>query len=149
SGPSLKPLPSSRTAANSPRESSRAVLGKPSARSRVGIAPYFFGALTTSRLRPFARRRFRTLRPALVALRLRKPCSRLRRTLLGWYVRFTTATSSSRNAGERKSAAIKHAAMALSTARREPRPKEFEADRARPGAGAAPGRQRKGLVQIV
>src|SRR5207244_12730426 len=60
---------------------------------------YCLGALTTSRLRPFARRRLRTLRPALVALRLRNPCARLRRTLLGWYVRFTTAASWSRNTG--------------------------------------------------
>src|SRR5205823_14945872 len=65
---------------------------------------YFLGALTTSRLRPFARRRLRTLRPALVALRLRNPCSRLRRTLLGWYVRFTTT-----GLLRAKSAARKHA----------------------------------------
>jgi hypothetical protein len=44
-------------------------------------------------LRPFARRRLRTFLPALVELRLRNPCSRLRRTLLGWYVRFTTTAS--------------------------------------------------------
>ncbi len=36
------------------------------------------------RLRPFARRRARTWRPFLVAMRARKPCVRLRRTLLGW-----------------------------------------------------------------
>ena len=54
---------------------------------------YFFGALTTSRLRPFARRRLRTLRPALVALRLRNPCSLFRLILLGWYVRFTATAS--------------------------------------------------------
>jgi len=34
-------------------------------------------------LRPFARRRARTLRPFAVAIRARNPCVRLRRTLLG------------------------------------------------------------------
>lgn len=38
-------------------------------------------------LRPFARRRARTFWPFFVAMRARKPCVRLRRTLLGWYVR--------------------------------------------------------------
>ena len=41
-----------------------------------------------SRARPLARRRFRTRRPALVAIRARKPCVRARLILLGWYVRF-------------------------------------------------------------
>ena len=50
---------------------------------------YFVAALTTSRLRPLSRRRLRTLRPALVLIRLRNPCSLFRLTLLGWYVRFT------------------------------------------------------------
>ena len=36
------------------------------------------------RLRPFARRRATTLRPPVVAMRLRKPCRRLRTSLLGW-----------------------------------------------------------------
>jgi hypothetical protein len=54
------------------------------------------------------------LRPALVALRLRNPCSLFRRILLGWYVRFTTTASHSYGA-LRKSAAIKHAVAALST----------------------------------
>jgi hypothetical protein len=35
-------------------------------------------------LRPLARRRLSTRRPALVAMRARKPCVRFRRTLLGW-----------------------------------------------------------------
>lgn len=34
-------------------------------------------------LRPFARRRLRTLRPFAVAMRARNPCVRARRTLLG------------------------------------------------------------------
>jgi hypothetical protein len=41
-----------------------------------------------SRLRPLARRRLTTLRPALVAMRARYPWRRLRTSLLGWYVRF-------------------------------------------------------------
>src|SRR5438094_40612 len=64
----------------------------------AGKRPYFLCALTTSRLRPFARRRLRTLRPAWVALRLRNPCSLFRLTLLGWYVRFTTTASWERKA---------------------------------------------------
>src|SRR5258705_6145922 len=44
---------------------------------RSTLFPY-----TTLFRSPFARRRLRTLRPALVELRLRNPCSRLRRTLL-------------------------------------------------------------------
>src|SRR5207302_6734368 len=59
--------------------------------ARLLPRPYFFAALTTRRLRPFARRRLRTLRPCLVLIRLRNPCSRLRRMLLGWCVRFTAA----------------------------------------------------------
>src|SRR5690606_21672078 len=42
--------------------------------------------------RPFARRRFRTSRPALVAMRARKPCVRARLSLLGWKVRFMCLT---------------------------------------------------------
>ena len=38
--------------------------------------------------RPFARRRFNTRRPALVAIRALKPCVRARFRLLGWNVRF-------------------------------------------------------------
>jgi hypothetical protein len=70
-------------------------LGKSELAPRHG---YFCAARTTSRLRPLARRRFRTLRPAGVALRLRNPCSLLRRTLLGWYVRFTATASNSEKA---------------------------------------------------
>jgi hypothetical protein len=43
------------------------------------------------RLRPLARRALITARPALVAIRERKPCLRLRRRVDGWYVRFMTA----------------------------------------------------------
>ena len=43
----------------------------------------FGGMLTVSRLRPLARRRFSTCRPAGVAMRARNPCVRLRRRLLG------------------------------------------------------------------
>jgi len=39
-------------------------------------------------LRPFARRRFRTWRPALVFIRARKPWARLRLSTLGWNVLF-------------------------------------------------------------
>jgi hypothetical protein len=46
---------------------------------------------TDRRLRPFARRRFRTRRPFFVAMRARNPWVRLRLTLLGWYVRFMAA----------------------------------------------------------
>jgi len=45
---------------------------------------YFFGAETTRRLRPLARRRLSTARPPAVELRLRNPCVRLRLILLGW-----------------------------------------------------------------
>ena len=43
---------------------------------------------TARRLRPFARRRARTRRPPLVAMRARKPWTRLRCRLLGLKVRF-------------------------------------------------------------
>lgn len=39
---------------------------------------------TVSRFLPLARRRFKTRRPSLVSIRLRKPWVRLRRRLLGW-----------------------------------------------------------------
>src|SRR5205823_12430523 len=71
---------------------------------------YFFGALTARRLRPLARRRFSTVRPCLVLIRLRNPCSRLRRILLGWYVRFTAPASTRCE----KSAAPKHAGCTVS-----------------------------------
>lgn len=50
----------------------------------VSSHPGCFGGIeTVSRLRPFARRRFSTLRPAGVAMRARNPCVRFRRRLLG------------------------------------------------------------------
>jgi hypothetical protein len=52
--------------------------------SRVAYAPaYFVGNWTVSRLRPFLRRRLRTSRPHLVAIRNLKPCVRMRRLLRG------------------------------------------------------------------
>jgi hypothetical protein len=44
-----------------------------------------------SRLRPFLRRAAITRRPFLVAMRDKKPWTRLRRRLWGWNVRFTIA----------------------------------------------------------
>jgi len=44
---------------------------------------------TVRRLRPLARRRFSTARPAFVDMRTRNPCVFLRLRLFGWYVRFT------------------------------------------------------------
>jgi hypothetical protein len=44
---------------------------------------YFDGVETAIRLRPFARRRLRTLRPPAVCMRLRKPWTRFRRIRLG------------------------------------------------------------------
>jgi hypothetical protein len=44
---------------------------------------YFDGVETAMRLRPLARRRFKTLRPAAVDMRLRKPWTRLRLIRLG------------------------------------------------------------------
>lgn len=56
----------------------------------------FGGIVTVSRLRPLARRRFSTCRPPGVAMRARKPCVRLRRLLLGWYVRFMRSSHTGR-----------------------------------------------------
>lgn len=55
-------------------------------------APNVFGrayrsSATVSRLRPFARRRFKTIRPFLVDIRTRNPCVFFRRLVLGWKVR--------------------------------------------------------------
>ncbi len=47
---------------------------------------YFEGSWTVSRFRPFLRRRLRTSRPHLVAIRNLKPCVRMRRLLRGRYV---------------------------------------------------------------
>jgi len=52
---------------------------------------FYFSLLsseTVSFLRPFARRLANTLRPLAVCIRLRKPCTVLRRRLWGWNVRF-------------------------------------------------------------
>jgi|GEM_PF-3454231 len=55
--------------------------------SRGSYAPaYLEGNWTVSRLRPFLRRRLRTSRPHLVAIRNLKPCVRIRRLLRGRYV---------------------------------------------------------------
>jgi hypothetical protein len=56
-------------------------------RSREGRSTaagrYLDGTVAASRLRPFALRRFRTARPALVFMRDRKPCFRSRLMRLG------------------------------------------------------------------
>ena len=49
---------------------------------------YLPGTVGTSRLRPLARRRFKTCRPSKVDIRLRKPWSRSRLIRDGWYVLF-------------------------------------------------------------
>lgn len=49
---------------------------------------YFFEIETERLFRPRRRRRARTLRPAFVDIRRRKPWVRLREMLLGWKVRF-------------------------------------------------------------
>jgi hypothetical protein len=55
--------------------------------SRGSYAPaYLDGNWTVSRLRPFFRRRLKTSRPHLVAIRNLKPCVRIRRLLRGRYV---------------------------------------------------------------
>jgi hypothetical protein len=55
--------------------------------SRSSYTPaYLEGSWTVSRLRPFFRRRLRTSRPHLVAIRNLKPCVRIRRLLRGRYV---------------------------------------------------------------
>ncbi len=45
------------------------------------------------RLRPLARRRAKTFRPAAVFIRARKPCRRLRTITLGWKVLFGKSSS--------------------------------------------------------
>jgi hypothetical protein len=59
---------------------------------RVGPSPTRLGGgdyvdETVRRLRPLARRRFKTCRPFLVAMRTRNPCVLLRRRRFGWNVR--------------------------------------------------------------
>jgi len=55
---------------------------------------HFLYAVFAKRLRPLARRRFSTFCPAVVSLRLRKPCLRFALILLGWNVLFIAMTSS-------------------------------------------------------
>ena len=57
----------------------------------VAVTRCYYGAMPdygASCARPFARRRFRTRRPAFVAIRARNPWVRARLSLLGWNVRF-------------------------------------------------------------
>jgi hypothetical protein len=56
---------------------------------------YFLPAETARRFRPLSRRRFKTALPALVELRRRNPCVRLRLTFDGWYVRLDTCEAPS------------------------------------------------------
>lgn len=62
---------------------------------RLGAGTVLADAQLDRRFRPLARRRAITRRPPTVAMRARKPCRRLRTMLLGWKVRFTTASVSS------------------------------------------------------
>lgn len=55
---------------------------------------HFLYAVFAKLLRPLARRRFSTFCPAVVSLRLRKPCLRFALVLLGWNVLFIAMTSS-------------------------------------------------------
>jgi hypothetical protein len=64
---------------------------------------YFLYMVGTSRIRPLRRRFFSTFRPPEVAMRARKPCVRARRTLWGWYVRFTGGTGRKHRPGPRSS----------------------------------------------
>ena len=54
---------------------------------------------TVRRLRPFARRAFKTFLPALVAIRARKPWVRFLFKLLGWKVRFMSVPMRATNMG--------------------------------------------------
>lgn len=65
---------------NSRERRRREVLGN---RSRGLPIAYFEAIVTTSRLRPLARRRLSTSRPPFVRMRARNPCTRFRRILLG------------------------------------------------------------------
>ncbi len=62
-------------------------------RKAIARAPflvrYFAGTVTASRLRPLRRRRLNRLRPDLVFIRARKPCTRSRFRFRGLYVGFT------------------------------------------------------------
>jgi hypothetical protein len=72
--------PPSCTAVNWVRERSRSV--------DLNLKDNAYDELTVSRFRPFARRRFSTIRPFFVLILTRKPCVRRRRRRLGWNVRF-------------------------------------------------------------
>jgi hypothetical protein len=88
----------SKTRWNSPRRLTRRAFEKrcpvmdgwhlPARGSGAPVRRRSYSDDTVSRLRPFARRRFRTSRPFLVLMRTRKPCVRLRRRRFGWNVRF-------------------------------------------------------------
>lgn len=52
-----------------------------------------YSLLTVRRLRPLARRRFRTRRPFLVLMRTRNPCAFFRCRVFGWNVRLPFMTS--------------------------------------------------------
>jgi len=52
-----------------------------------------YSLLTVRRLRPFARRRLRTIRPFFVAIRTLNPCAFRRRRVFGWNVRLPFMTS--------------------------------------------------------
>ena len=76
-------------------------------------------------MRPFARRRRNTLRPPELAMRARKPCSRLRTFFLGWNVlfmwssRMRYASEYSRRSASRRLGAplrkVSHCATATNT----------------------------------
>ena len=57
-------------------------------KSAILSQDYFFEIETARLFRPRRRRRAKTLRPAFVDIRRRKPWVRLREMLLGWKVRF-------------------------------------------------------------
>jgi len=61
-------------------------------KSSILVQSYLVEIETARRFRPRRRRRDRTRRPALVAIRRRKPWVRLREMLLGWKVRFMAST---------------------------------------------------------
>jgi hypothetical protein len=66
------------------------------AEARLGHESDFstYSLLTVNRFRPLARRRLRTRRPFLVAMRTRKPCALRRRRVFGWNVRLPFKTLS-------------------------------------------------------
>jgi hypothetical protein len=77
----------SKTRVNSLRRRTRRAFEKRS--ERIRVCRQLRGRYeeeTVRRLRPLARRRFRTSRPFFVAMRTRNPCVRLRRRRFGWKV---------------------------------------------------------------